>query len=111
MARLTKKARRAAALKGWRNRTRKAPKRRNVGFSTSRAVEEVRNLAKRLRNRDSRLSREQSYRLAAKELGVAWESVSRYMEKPKSNPPSGFIPCKAVKIERKNGGVVVRVRR
>ena len=29
----------------------------------------------------------------------------------KRNPPSGFIPCKAVKIERKNGGVVVRVRR
>ncbi len=28
-----------------------------------------------------------------------------------SNPPSGFIPCKAVKIERKNGGYRLLIKR
>ena len=27
------------------------------------------------------------------------------------NPPSGFIPCKAVKIERKNGGYRLLIKR
>ena len=29
----------------------------------------------------------------------------------KSNPPSGFIPCKAVKITRNKGKVEVRIRK
>lgn len=44
---------------------------------------------------------------------AAIRSLGSIIKTPRNlgNPPSGFIPCKAVKIERKNGGVVVRVRR
>lgn len=41
----------------------------------------------------------------ASALRIAKEHLGR------SNPPSGWKPCKAVKIERKGGRVVVRVKR
>jgi len=81
MARLTKKARRAAALKGWRNRTRQNPN-------------------KRQRKKAAKADTERSKRAAAILASIR-----------KGNPPNGWIPATAVKITRKNGRMVVRIRK
>ena len=44
---------------------------------------------------------------AARKIAVA--ASERYLRR--SNPPKGFIPCKAVKITRNRGQIEVRVRR
>lgn len=42
-----------------------------------------------------------------------WKSLAKkeLPYKSASNPPSGFIPCKAVKITRNKGKVEVRIRK
>jgi hypothetical protein len=42
--------------------------------------------------------------------GSSWYEFHVERE-PKRNPPSGFIPCKAVKITRNGGKVEVRIRK
>jgi DNA-binding transcriptional MocR family regulator len=84
MARLTKKARRAAALKGWRNRKRNPSMRQRWD-----ALKGSRRTAHPVRQA-----------LRALKPGA------------RLNPPSGWIPARAVKITRKkNGAVEVRIRR
>jgi hypothetical protein len=82
MARLTKKARRAAALKGWRSR------KRNSGFSLRRRLDEQKRKAQ------------------------GWVYRKTHPRGKRRNPPSGWIPAKAVKLVRKkNGAVEVRIKR
>jgi hypothetical protein len=120
MARLTKADRRRAALKGWRNRKRANPRRKpgsrrstgrsvpSSGWSSAAHQRAVWDLGRQLRFRDSSLSKEQSWKLAAKELEAPErERFPRHFQ----NPPSGFIPCKAVKITRNGGKVEVRIRK
>lgn len=128
MARLTKKARRAAALKGWRNRTKRntpkhrfgpAPKSRskmgghigNRRWSVVREASNAWGLKRSIYNEHYRAWMEQPTILfsapqEANASGREWAS-----EGSQSNPPSGFIPCKAVKITRNKGKVEVRIRK
>ena len=85
MARLTKKARRAAALKGWRNRKRNPSLRQRwAGFKAERA---------------------------AGRSGVRALKPHARLNPVRRKVPSGFIPCKAVKITRNRGKVEVRIRK
>ena len=101
MARMTKKARRAAALKGIRRkRALKNPRRRNAGASTRSAT----------RTATSTKATTTGNRTGTS-TGGASTSGGNVTITVKHNPASGWIPVRAVKIERKGGVVKVRIRK
>lgn len=52
-----------------------------------------------------------SGQLTQKDAVSVARADASHRDNPYSNPPSGFIPCKAVKITRNRGRVEVRIRK
>jgi hypothetical protein len=107
MARLTKKARRNAALKGWRRRTRNAPKRRNAGSSQSSSG----NSPTATRTATSTKATTTGNKTGTSTGGAVSGGGGNITVNVKRNPPKGFIRCSGVKITRKNGRTEVRIRK
>lgn len=123
MAKLTKAARRRAALKGWRNRTRRnAPRRRNAPgrFRTGEMVlvhwngewTPAKVMYGGITDSGGKATKRGEGRTWVRIIhGPALGVRPRDIRRNPANPPSGFIPCKDVKIERKNGGYRLLIKR
>ena len=105
-AKMTKKARRAAALKGWRRRAkRNVVRRRNAGQSGSN------NSPTRTRTATSTHATTTGNKTGTSTGGAVSGGGGNITVSVKRNPPSGYIPCKAVKITRNRGKIEVRIRK
>ena len=87
--------------KAKRNPARKRSKRRNAGTSTRSAT----------RTATSTKATTTGNKTGTSTGGAVSGGGGNITVSVKRNPPQGFIPCRFVKIERKNGAVKVRIRK